>query len=83
MLIIKIRKMKESKIEIKLPKKLVVHIPTFSDIELEEFMGIMTTKGQEAIREEVASRIVDEFMRVHEKEIAKAVKKSVESLFKK
>ncbi len=69
--------MKEVIVKIKLPEQVTVHIPTFSDIGLEGVLDVIARDGRRLIEETITDRVLETFVKKHEKLIGKKVKELV------
>jgi len=65
--------MKEVKLEIKLPETVTVHIPSFSNISMEDVINVLAKDGVNLIKETVKRRVLEEFVKRHESYIQEQV----------
>ena len=65
--------MNELKLKIQIPNEVTVHIPSFSDIDLEVVLRAIYKDGKALIERVVKDRVLMAFQEKHEKLIGKAV----------
>lgn len=70
--------MQETKITIKLPAEMVIHIPTLSDLSLEACMKIAATDGMKMIESKIAQILAETLFQHHKERIDKMIIESVE-----
>lgn len=56
-------------IKIELPSTVTVHIPSFSNISMESVMKTLATNGVQLIKDTIERRVLEEFVKRHEKYI--------------
>lgn len=69
--------MNETKIKLKLPAEVVVHIPTLSDMDLEKCFEIAAKDGMRLIESTIAKMIAEEIVKGSKKRIEALVQKKL------